>query len=383
MRILMLDNEFPPLGGGMGTANFELLKCFSRNPALEIDLVTSSLDSQYQEEKFSDHISIYKVPVWNKNIHHSSNRELLFYTFQTLFVSRKLIHRNSYDFCFAWSAVPAGGVALVLNKLYRLPYMVWVSGPDIPGFEQRYRYLYKLLTPLLSIIWQNATPLIAKCREELDMICRIKPNQKIEIIPNGINLSKFQPRPIVDNNGPLKIICVARLIERKGQRYLIQATKKLTDNKVDVELDLIGTGDSFNAYHQLVVQKGISNKVHFYGYVPREDIPTYLKKAHVFALPSYCEGMSLATLEAMACGLPVIVTRTGGTDVMVIEGVNGYTFEWADVETLVLQISKLAINRENTRRMGIMARKISEEFSWDFISQRYLDLFSKTQRFFF
>lgn len=170
MRILMLDNEFPPLGGGMGTANEALLRRYAGRPDLEIDLVTSALGSKPEREQFAEQIRILKVPVRNRNIHHSTNRELLAYAARALPLALKLHRRQPYDFCLAWSVVPAGGVALALRRLSGLPYMVWVSGPDIPGFEQRYRRIYPLLTPAIRAVWHGATPVIAKCAEEIEMI---------------------------------------------------------------------------------------------------------------------------------------------------------------------------------------------------------------------
>ena len=144
MRILMLDNEFPPLGGGMGTVNQALLQ-FVRVPGLEIDLITSALGKTSEEESFSDKIKLYKVPVRNKNIHHSANRELIEYAIRSLRLALKLHRKNPYDLCFAWSAVPAGAVALALRRIIGLRYILRVCGPDIPGFEQRYQMIHFLI----------------------------------------------------------------------------------------------------------------------------------------------------------------------------------------------------------------------------------------------
>src|SRR5690606_1872320 len=114
MRILMLDNEFPPLGGGMGTVNQALLQCYSCTPELQIDLITSALGGKREVEQFAEHIRIIKVPVWNRNIHHCTFRELLLFAAQALGVSLKYHRARPYDLCLAWSTVPAGAVALAL-----------------------------------------------------------------------------------------------------------------------------------------------------------------------------------------------------------------------------------------------------------------------------
>ena len=80
----MLDNEFPPLGGGMGTVNHALLECYARSSEIEIDLITSAIGGRQEIEQFADRIRIIKVPVWNRNIHHSTCRELLCYAGQAL-----------------------------------------------------------------------------------------------------------------------------------------------------------------------------------------------------------------------------------------------------------------------------------------------------------
>ncbi len=105
---------------------------------------------------------------------------------------------------------------------------------------------------------------------------------------------------------------MARLIERKGQQLLIQAVHELRRQGVELTLELVGTGDAEAAYRSLAQGLGVSGQVNFRGYIPREEIPAVYAAAHVFVLPSYNEGMSVATLEAMAAGLPVMVSRTGG-----------------------------------------------------------------------
>ncbi len=377
MKILMLDNEFPPLGGGMGTANQAVLREFAKKPDLHVDLITSALGGRSEFERFAEQISIYKVPVWNQNIHHSSNRELALFTIQALVKAYHLHRRNGYDFSFAWSAVPAGAVALVLNDLLGLPYYVWVSGPDIPGFEKRYQRLYPLITPMLRRIWKKARRVIAKCPEEVEMIRAVDDSFPIEIIENGVDLEHFSPPDDRSLDGALRVICSARLIERKGQRHLIQAVHRLNQEGFDVNLELVGDGDAMNAYRQYAASLGLNGKIAFSGYVPREHIQEHLQQAHVFALPSYNEGMALAALEAMGCGLPVVLTRTGGTGTLVEDGVNGFSHDWEDVEALTAALRRFAQDRGLVTRMGAASRQRALPYGWEELAEKYLDLFER------
>ena len=116
MRLLMLNNEFPPLGGGTGTVNLAILQRMAKVPGLEVDLITSALGRQAEKDRLGERIRIFKVPVNNRVIHHSSNRELIAYAAQAWSLAGRLHLARSYDFCFAWSAVPAGGVAWALRQ---------------------------------------------------------------------------------------------------------------------------------------------------------------------------------------------------------------------------------------------------------------------------
>jgi glycosyltransferase involved in cell wall biosynthesis len=377
MRVLMLNNEFPPLGGGTGTVNRAILERLAVIPDLEVDLITSALGKRYEQEAFAERVRIFKVPVNNRNIHHSTNRELITYAVRALPYAVRLHRSRRHDLCFAWSAVPAGGVALALRYLTRLQYLVRVCGPDIPGFEQRYGWLYPVLTPLIRAIWRGAAAVVAKCEDEAAMIRAVDGDINIELVPNGVDGRAFQPGEPIPDTGPLRLLCVARLIERKGQRYLIEAVKRLIDAGIDVSLDLVGTGDAQPVYRAQVEKLEITDRVRFLGYIPREEIVDHYAAAHVFVLPSYHEGMSVATLEALACRLPVVITYAGGAGDLVRDGVNGFLFEWGNVEMLADRLRCLATDRSLARRMGAASLARAELFSWDMAAALYRELFER------
>lgn len=205
--------------------------------------------------------------------------------------------------------------------------------------------------------------MIAKCDAEGDLIRKVDPKIEKTIIPNAADTEFFKPGPPIPDEGPLNLLCVARLIKRKGQHHLIQAVKQLTEQGVEVTLDLVGDGDAEQEYIELVNSLQIEDKVNFLGYIPRSEMPEVYAHAHVFVLPSFNEGMSVATLEAMAAGLPVVVSKTPGTLELIDEGVNGFTFRWDDIENLVSFIRQLGENRSSARMMGVNSNSKASEFS--------------------
>ena len=87
--------------------------------------------------------------------------------------------------------------------------------------------IYPVLTPFLRIMWKYANPLIAKCREEVELIQKTATTQPVTVIPNGVDIDQFRPGQPRNDENLLKILCVARLIERKSQNQLISGSQKL------------------------------------------------------------------------------------------------------------------------------------------------------------
>ena len=208
------------------------------------------------------------------------------------------------------------------------------------------------------------------------MIQAVDRNVDVTLIPNGVDLVRFQPRANGFSKTPLRVLCVGRLIKRKGQQHLIKAIQQLRDEGHAITLNLVGTGDEESAYRQQVQQAELQSVVKFAGFVPRERMPEVYTNADVFVLPSYNEGMSVATLEAMAAGLPIVLTRTGGTDELVDERVNGLTFNWADVSTLTNHLRVLIQNHTLVQQMGKASREKALGFSWKKVASSYLRLFA-------
>ena len=376
MRILMLDNEFPPLGGGTGVVNYHLMKFFNTVPNLWIDLVTSSRSrSTVESERFGERAIIYKVPVGNKNIHHASNRELLTYAWRGLKFSRKLLRQHRYALSFAFSTVPAGAISYALHSTDRLPYLVSLQGPDVPGFEARYNSLYWVLKPLIRHIWHHAAVVTAISDHHRRLALETTAKLTIPIVYNGVDIKVFYPSGNETERDTLNILCVGRLIERKGQAYLLRAFARLRSMlRQHTKLTLVGTGDEEASLKKLAKDLLVYEQVDFAGIVSNEKMPEVYRKADAFVLPSQNEGMSIALLEAMASGLPAIVTETGGTSELVRENVNGFVVPWANVQALTEYLTLLAGDRLLRHRLGQASRQTAVKFSWESMSQRYLDL---------
>ena len=361
MNILMLNYEFPPLGGGAGNANYYLLKEFSKYPDLNIDLVTSSSD-KFRIERFAENISIHFLDINknNKELHYQSNKNLMVFTIKAYLYAKKLRKQNNYDLCHAFFGIPCGAIALLLN----VPYIVSLRGSDVPFYNKRYYWLDRLMFQRLSkYIWKRAKNVIANSEGLKELAQKTAPGQEIDVIYNGVDLNKFYPLPDKVINEKIKLISTGRLIERKGYAYLIDALK---DNK-NVELTLIGEGDLTD---DLKKRSKVNNvEVKFIGRVAHDKIPDYLRSADIFVLPSLNEGMSNSILEAMACGLPVVATDTGGSKELIKE--NGYIVNKGSTLDLKKAIDRYLYDKDLIKSHSSKSRKIAEGMSWSANAKLY------------
>lgn len=374
MRILMLNNEYPPLGGGTGTVNKTLLEYLVANTEHEIDLITSSRGREPELEQLSQFVRMFKVPVNNLCIHHSTLGELARYSVKGMLLAMKLQREQNYDFVFAWSTVPAGAIALILRKITGIHYVVRLTGPDIPGFEQRYQYLYPFLKPIIVAVWRGASHVIAKCEEEVTMAQSSDSRIQPRIIPNGVWVRRREEERS-RHTGQLRMISVGRLIERKGHSTVIRAMKMLVDEGEDVVLDLIGDGD-FGARLKLLTRElGLSERIRFHGYIERESIDKYYQQADVFVLASENEGMSVAALEALGAGLPLVLSKPSCAGGMLEEGKNGFSFECGDYAALVHHLRVLCSDPSILRQMSKVSRDLACKMSWERVFSEYDSLF--------
>jgi phosphatidyl-myo-inositol dimannoside synthase len=378
LRILILDNEFPPLGGGTGVINYHLMKEFDACGVC-CDLVTSSRSrNEYEEDAFGRQSRIFKVPVDNRNIHHAANSELIRYAWRGLRQSYRLQKTNPYDVCLAFAGVPAGAIALALRRLTGLPYILSLQGPDVPWYEQRYNWLYPLLLPLIKTVWRQAASVTAQSQDNKRLALQTMPDLPIRVVPNGVESAVFTPANRLRGGAyPLVILCVGRLIERKGQHYLLRAMS-LVQQRGDahrLKAVFVGTGDFELRLHQLCAELGLQDDVVFAGFRERDEIPAFYREADLFALPSYNEGMSVALLEAISAGLPVIVTDTGGTAELVRD--NGLIVPWADPAALAGALETFLCQPEMCQTLGEKSRVLAQNFTWEAAARTYLQLCSQ------
>lgn len=382
MRVLFFNYEYPPLGGGAGNATDNILREYAKIPGLEVDLVTSSFDNNFHFEKIGRTINIHKLPIGknSKNWHFQSQRDLLKYSCKAYFYSRKLTAKNKFDLSHSFFTVPCGFLSLLFKWQYGIPYIISLRGADVPGFSGRFSLLYYFLTPIIKIIWKKAEKVVACSTGLKELAQKTNPIQNMEVIPNGINTELFKP-DAVRRPGDKFIVTQGgtRLTERKGIKYLIKAIHIISSHYPRIYLKIIGEGDEKESLENQCRELGIDSRVEFLGKIPNQKLPVYYQEASLFILPSLNEGMSNAMLEALASGLPIIATNTGGASELVRESQNGFLIKMKNASDIADKIMIFLKNKDLCRIYGENSRKIAESMSWEKVADKYYEAYKKVK----
>lgn len=197
----------------------------------------------------------------------------------------------------------------------------------------------------------------------------------------GVNLSQFKDL----GNGDLRqelslpedtpiVVSVGELNENKNHKTVIRAISQM-ENK-QAHYCIAGNGPLLQELTALTQQLGVSDRVHFLGY--RRDVPIILRQADVFVLPSQREGLGMAAIEAMSCGLPLVSSNRHGINDYSIEGVTGYKHHPLDSQGFAGSLDKILSDDELRREMGEKCKEIAQEFtleaSLDCMRKYYMEL---------
>jgi glycosyltransferase involved in cell wall biosynthesis len=198
-----------------------------------------------------------------------------------------------------------------------------------------------------------------------------KYRDKIEVIPNGVDVEKFQPIQASDNEDKSTIFFLSVLDEfhkYKGLDYLLEALKIVKNNVPDVKLIVGGKGVLLDHHQEMAASLGLKDNVEFAGFIPDEEIADYYSQASVFVLPSISslqEGFGIVALEALACQTPVVTTDIVGVaqDLKQIKG--GIVIPPRDTHKLADAITQILSDAQMQKEMGQRGRKlVQEKYTW-------------------
>ncbi len=213
--------------------------------------------------------------------------------------------------------------------------------------------LYPVMAKTLRFI---ATKVVTVCRSTKVRLAQSGlPVEMVSVLYNGVDVSNFPVREANPLGRPLRVGVVARLVERKGHRFLLEAMARLRDDGdcPEFSLDVVGDGPAGDDLKRLTARLGLGDRVNFLG--DTGEIPSVLSRMDVFVLPSTYEAFPVSLLEAMSSGVAVLATEVDGVPELIEDGVTGVLVPPSDVEKLSVALKGLLLDdnmRERLARAG-------------------------------
>ncbi len=284
----------------------------------------------------------------------------------------ELVH--AHDFYSTMLVVPAAKLAGTKVIVGRLDLAHWHG--------KARRAVLQALTKMADHVVGNAEAIRRMLVEEEGVSA-----EKVSVIPNGLDLARFDARvreglkaPLPDTKGAPVVVHVANMNHPvKRQEDLLRALAMVHLKGLVLHAFLVGNGPRRPELERMAKELGLTNTVHFLGH--RADVPAIYARADFGVLCSTAEGMSNAVMEGMAAGLPMVVTRVGGNPELVSDGERGLVVPPLQPQAMSEAFQRLLRDRELGRRMGAEARAFVErELSLERLVRRHDAVYRRVTR---
>jgi glycogen(starch) synthase len=374
MNILQLCIRFPPAPGGAENHVYHISKELIRR-GHDLQVFTSDLYTEVPFVRIENPSPIYKgVPVKRFKAH--SLKGEMHYVFipfmlRTLLKeNRDMIHTHSYGYYQTTSGAFAKKLRdtpLIITPHFHPPWSMW-------GGESRKR-LRKIYDRLFGKSVIRAPDIvICHSKNEQELLSNFSlPEEKIRIIPAGIDFNRFQTVPSPDyfrdfyNITDRIVLFVGRLASNKGLEHLMDAMPQIISQFKDTTLVLIGEDEGERKMLEERAERlGIKNRVVFTGYITDDELfKSAYSACDVFVLPSEYEAFGLVLLEAMACEKPCVATNVGGVPEVIEKGETGALVEYGKSDQLANAIIDLLGDDSKRKNMGKSGReRVKANFTW-------------------
>jgi glycogen synthase len=372
LRLLLINYELPPIGGGAGHATYHTALALAER-GHQVDILTSRYGETTSYERVGD-VGIHRVLSLRRGIHKCGLLGAATFLARAAPALPSLLRARRPELCHYYFSLPTGLLSLYSHGLRGLPYLVSLRGSDVPAYDRtkaEVQVLHRLLGGVNRHIWNRASAVVALSESLRSQALEADPSVDIDVISNGIDIEKFSPpRSPRPERKSVRLVCVCRLVPRKGVDVLLEAMALLRQEPVTLEI--IGTGELEETLRERARALGVHRRVHFKGYVAQDELGAHYRRADAFVLPSLAESFGMVLLEAMSCGLPVVASRTGGIPETVTDGENGLLVPAGDPRELAAALRRLVNDRELRLEIGENnVRKVRARYTWAKVAEQY------------
>lgn len=381
-KVLVLSWEFPPMTvGGLSRHVYDLTRHLSRM-GWEVHVVTAETGWEPREEVVEG-VFVHRVqvpkPDGNAFLHWAFQLNLAMFDEANRLMDAgihfDLIHAHDWLVCYAGKT---------LKEKHNLPLIATIHATEhgrnhgIDTDVQRYIHHLEW-----TLTYEAARVIVCSASMQREVVQLFQlPEDKIDILPNGVDTALFQGRDCEETLDPAfqrekVVFFVGRLVREKGVHLLLQAVPLILAHFPDVQFIIAGQGPMREELIQQVMQLGIRDHVQFLGFIADEERNRLFAQAQVAVFPSLYEPFGIVALEAMAAGTPVVVAAVGGLQDVVSHEINGLTALPDHVQSLADQITVVFSHPEWAEEMARTAKEHVKQYNWEFIAEKTAIIYNK------
>lgn len=362
MKLLVISEGYYPQTGGLEKIVQEICEGLYNTYNYTIDVLTCAPDGRKRTENVNG-ICVTYVPLNAKQGMLNLCKQLP----RAMSVLKKLLKNEEYDivsiqYLGYWSVL-----FLLSGYANKMPYTVSIHGADINAVKASglRSYFQKRILEKAKTVISNSAYLAEQAEKRLG----ISLEGKKQIVFNGIHTENYYPAPNLQSAN--KVVTLGRFVYKKGFDVFLDAIRQVKTKIPNLSVVMAGDGSELQRCKELAQSYGLSDTVEFVGKIKNSEVPDFLRQARLFVLPSRDEPFGIVVLEALACGIPTIITDSGGATEIVDDNVNGYVVPVENPEAMAEKIAALLNDNAKSEAFRQKGLKKVQLFSIDNVVKKY------------
>jgi len=375
MRILLINYEYPPVGGGAANATWEIARAMVK---LAHEPVV--LTAHYRNRK-RDHdnpqIKIIQVPAARRRVDRCSIFEMTTFVLSAAWHIRKVLRDERIEAQIAFFSIPCGPIAWWGWRRLRTPYIVSLRGGEVPGMEPSLKGLHLILRPIRRRLMESACSIVANS-DSLKAAAQEADPCEIVVIPNGVDAEFWKPGlPVTKRE--TTFLFVGRLQPQKNLNAFVDALGcLLKSSRIDnIRVEIVGDGPERVPIEKRLAEEGLSPYVRIYGWLGKRALLEKYQHSDCLVNISSYEGHPNVVLEASASGIPAILSNHGIHQQICVS--SELLVEPQKTQELAALLYRIATQRSWLAELKGRARKIALEYSWMAAAEKYCEILTTTK----
>jgi len=324
VRILVLNYEHPPLGGGGGRLAAKVAAgLVSRGH--QVRIVTAGMP-HLPLESMEEGIEVRRLRAFRRREDTCSVPEMALWVMRAIPAAISEVRRWKPDVIHAHFAVPTGAVSWVVNKVTGVPYVLTAHLGDVPGgVPEQTGNLFRWMKPFTVPIWNGAAGITA-VSSFVAGLAKSAYGVIPKVILNGVILT---PPPFLEVHDPVRLLMVGRMSVQKNPLTAVRALGLLAD--LPWRCTILGDGPLLPAARAEAQVLGLEERIAFRGWASPEEVSSTMARSDILLMPSLSEGLPMVAVEALASGLAIVGSRIGGLADVACENNEGANARLYDV----------------------------------------------------